>query len=146
MTAVSVRLVFPLCAMFILTFVVLTRMFLIRKKSVQEGKVHLSYFKTYNVGSSIPEEVQASRHFSNLFEAPVLYYLAVILGMLLPVESIIFLVLAWVYVAARALHAYVHLTSNKVLIRMRMYGLGWLILIWMWILILAKAVVISAAL
>lgn len=144
MAAVSVQLVYPLCAMFFLSVVVLGVMFLKRVNAAREGKVKLSYYKTFS-GNEPPEDVvKAARHFSNLFEAPILFYVACILGMILPVEGILFLILSWLYVAARVVHAYIHIGPNKIYPRATSYGLGWLVLLGMWILILLKAFSISA--
>ncbi|MEZ0392245.1 MAG: MAPEG family protein [Pseudobdellovibrionaceae bacterium] len=129
------NLIFPMFAMFALSAVVLIRMFLTRVAAVKSGQVKLHYFKVYQ-SEEIPEKMlQASRHFSNLFEAPVLFYVICILGILFQ-EGRVFVGLAWVYVAARAAHAYIHLGSNRVMHRMRAYGLGWLVLTAMWLLLL----------
>ncbi len=145
MTAVSIQLVYPLCAMFFLSLIVLGVTFSRRVKAVRSGQVKMGYFKTYQ-GEGTPEsEVKASRHFSNLFEAPVLFYVACILGMILPVEGILFLALSWIYVAVRMVHAYIHIGPNKVFHRMCAYMTSWIILLVMWILILLKALSISAA-
>jgi hypothetical protein len=47
-------------------------------------------------------------------------------------EGLPFTVLAWVYVLARTVHAWIHLTSNNVMNRMYAYGVGWLALVAMW--------------
>jgi hypothetical protein len=46
-------------------------------------------------------------------------------------------VLAWLYVAARVLHAIIHLGGNRIGHRVRAYGLGWLALLGLWIQVVA---------
>ncbi len=124
-------LIYPLFAMFLLTLFVMIRMFVTRVKALKSGAVKMSYFKIYNQEAGPTEMEQASRHFSNLFEAPVLFYVVTILGILFS-EGYLFTGLAWGYVMARAVHAYIHLGSNHVMSRMRAYAVGWLMLILMW--------------
>lgn len=138
MPGLNYRLIYPLCAMFLLTAIVLVKMIRNRVAAVKSGRVKVGYFKTYDIEA--PHDViQIGRHFSNLFEAPVLFYVATILGMLLPVEGYVFLGLAWLYVVARVIHAYVHIGSNNLGLRMPIYAFGWFVLTAMWILILIKA-------
>ncbi len=128
-------LIYPMFAMFVLTVVVLTRMFLTRLKALKSGSVRMSYFKIYNHDAGPEEMEQASRHFSNLFEAPVLFYVVCILGILFS-EGLAFAVLAWLYVLARVAHAYIHLGPNNIINRMRAYGVSWLMLLAMWLLLI----------
>jgi len=46
--------------------------------------------------------------------------------------GILFVVLAWVFVAFRLLHAYVHVTSNIAKLRGALFGLGSVVLAIMW--------------
>ena len=41
--------------------------------------------------------------------------------------------LAWMYVAARVMHAYIHLGGNRLRWRIRFYFLSWIVLLTMWI-------------
>jgi hypothetical protein len=40
--------------------------------------------------------------------------------------------MAWAFVLARLAHAYVHVTSNHVMLRFKAYGAGLFVLIAMW--------------
>ncbi|MBC7458762.1 MAG: MAPEG family protein [Bdellovibrionaceae bacterium] len=138
MSAMSLGLIYPLFAMFLLSAVILMTMFRSRIRAVKSGQIKVSYFKTYE-SSNLPEDViKTARHFSNLFEAPVLFYVICVVGMILNIDSQLFVVLAWGYVLVRAVHAYVHIGHNKLQIRMSVYALGWLIMIAMWALLLIK--------
>ena len=142
----NVHLIYPMFAMFCLTVVVLIKVFLSRVHAVKTGEVKAGYYKTYSIGTEPEAALKASRHFSNLFEAPVLFYVACILGLILPVQGYTFLVLSWLYVFVRSAHAYIHIGPNKIPHRMFVYGLSWLTLAAMWILILIKALAVSSTL
>src|SRR5690606_14644235 len=92
-------LTYPMAAMVLLTFVVLNILFVTRVLSVKKGLIDARYFKTYNVGSSTLKEIQASRHYSNLFELPVLFYAGCLLAMVQGRESQLLVGLAWAFVA-----------------------------------------------
>lgn len=132
MASVNAILFYPMLAMFVLSAIVLMRMFTLRVNAVKAGQVPMKYFKVYAETPAPERMLQASRHFSNLFEAPVLFYVACILGMIFS-EGALFVVLAWMYVLARAWHAYIHMGRNKILWRMSAYGVSWLVLTVMWI-------------
>jgi hypothetical protein len=130
-------LVYPMFAMVCLTAFVLARMFRARVRAVREGAVTPGYFKTYQGQQEPPQSAQTARHFVNLFEAPTLFYVACVTAMVVQIQGLVILVLAWLYVAARIVHAWIHLGDNKLNPRIRIYGLSWLVLLalWVWIVI-----------
>ena len=71
--------------------------------------------------------------FSNQFELPVLFYVLTILAYVTHHAGILFVVLAWVFVIFRLLHAYVHVTSNIVRLRGAFFGVSAVALAIMWI-------------
>lgn len=126
-------LVYPMAAMFLLTGVILVRLFRSRVGAVRAGQIDATYFRLYQ-GSDEPETTRkVSRHFTNLFEAPTLFYVACLAGMILGVSGPVFLGLAWGYVAARALHAVIHLGGNRLRKRILAYFASWLLLAAMWV-------------
>jgi hypothetical protein len=126
-------LLFPMLALVLLTFGVATMLFRARVRSVREGHVAVSYFRLLQ-GSPEPEYLaKPTRHFTNLFEAPTLFYAGCLAAMVTGVGGLVPLLLAWGYVAARVVHAYVHLSSNRVRHRLRAYFIGWLLLLALWI-------------
>ena len=125
-------LIYPMFAMVLLTFIVLIRLFRTRTQSVASGAVKASFYKTYQ-GDAEPEAAQKlTRHFSNLFEAPTLYYAACLAGLTMHVTDLAFLIMAWAYVVARLIHAYIHLGKNKIYPRIYAYFSSWIILLVMW--------------
>lgn len=81
---------------------------------------------------------QASRAYTNLLELPVLFYVLVVLALLTRQADILFVVLAWIFVVARALQAYVHVTSNHVPTRGAFFGIGALVLFVMWLIYIVR--------
>ena len=125
-------LVYPMAAMVLLTFVVLIRMFLGRVRAVRAGEADAGYYKTYQEGREPREVAQLSRHLVNMFESPTLFYAACIAGMVTGENAAILGALAWVYVAMRAVHAYIHTGSNRLPPRIKIYFSSWLVLLGMW--------------
>jgi hypothetical protein len=129
--------IYPMFAMVMLTFVVLVTLFRARVRAVREGKVSAAYFRIYQ-GEVEPESTaKPARHFANLFEAPVLFYVVCLAAMIMHFTGTGMQVLAWVYVAARAMHAWVHLGGNRLRKRIRAYFFSWLVLLSMWIYLVA---------
>jgi hypothetical protein len=129
----AVNLTYPMFAMVVLTTVILVILFRSRMRAVRERKVTMGYFKIYQ-GQVEPEyAAKPARQFSNLFEVPTLFYAACLTAMITQQSGQAIQVLAWVYVAARVIHAGIHLGSNKIQLRITAYFIGWLALLVMWI-------------
>jgi hypothetical protein len=127
-------LVYPMLALVLLTFGVLIALFRSRVRMVREGLAPVSYFRTFQ-GSVVEPEftVKPQRHFANLFEAPTLFYAACLAAMVTGLTGTLVVVLAWLYVALRYVHAWIHLGGNRVRYRMRAYFASWLCLLALWI-------------
>jgi hypothetical protein len=78
------------------------------------------------------QALQVSYAFSNQFELPALFYVLTILAYVTHLAGLLFVVLAWVFVLFRYLHAYVHVTSNNVRLRGALYGISAIVLAIMW--------------
>ncbi len=135
----ALSLVYPMFAMVLVTATVLVLLFRRRVHAVRQGLITTSYFRIYqDQGVPEPESAaKAARHFSNLFEAPTLFYVACLAAMILQRAGILMVVLAWAYVAARIIHASIHLGSNRLRWRIRAYFASWVILMAMWIELIA---------
>jgi hypothetical protein len=130
-------MIYPMFAMVLLTAFVLAALFRSRVGAVRKGLLSAVYFRIYQ-GETEPESsAKPARHFVNLFEAPVLFYVVCLAAMITHFTGIAMQVLPWIYVAARVVHAYVHLGGNRLRYRMRAYFFGWGVLLAMWIYLLA---------
>ena len=126
------NLIYPMAAMVLLTAVVLVLMFRARVAAVRSGLIEVEYFRLHQGAREPAESLKYSRHFTNLFEAPILFYTACLAAMVVGLNTTAMAVLAWVYVAVRILHAFIHLGANRLRFRRNAYGLGWLVLLGMW--------------
>jgi hypothetical protein len=128
----NLELVYPMAAMVLLTFIVLIAMFRSRVAAVKSGEANAGFYKTYQEGSEPRQVAQFSRHLVNMFESPTLFYAACVVGIVTGQNATALIVLAWVYVALRALHAYIHTGKNSLPPRIRAYFSSWLVLLGMW--------------
>ena len=128
-----IGLTYPLFAMFGLSFIVGVMSFHARVTAVRSGKVDARYFKTFNVGTPPENVIKLSRHYANLFEVPVLFYTAVLLALVLKIESQSALVWSWLFVVARVVHAFIHIGPNKLVPRIAAFMMGWVALTGLWV-------------
>ena len=125
-------LVYPMFAMVVLTFTVLVGLFRTRVRAVNAGSVSATYFKTYQQGAEPEASAKLARHFSNLFEAPVLFYAACLAAMVSGQSSAFLTLVAWLYVALRCAHTFIHTGSNRLNHRIAAYFASWIVLLVMW--------------
>ena len=87
---------------------------------------------------------QVANAFQNQFETPVLFYALVALAVLTRKADLLFVVLSWLFVLSRLVHAYVYATTNTLLVRFRIFLAGTLVLLAMWIVFAARILVSGA--
>jgi hypothetical protein len=75
---------------------------------------------------------QVGNAYQNQLELPVLFYVLTILAWITRHADYLFVIMAWVFVALRLVHAYIHVTENDVRRRGLMFGLGAVVLALMW--------------
>jgi hypothetical protein len=78
-------------------------------------------------------ETQIANAYQNQLELPVLFYVLTILAIITRHADLMFVVLAWVFVVLRLIHAYVHVTSNHVGRRFAVFAVSVLVLLAMWL-------------
>lgn len=130
-------MLYAMFAMVLLTFGVAFRLLFLRIKAVKSGQARLSQFRL-NTGEMPGEMQQAARNYSNLFEAPILFYVAGTIAIAMDVESTAMLVFAWAFVAIRLLHSWIHLTYNNVIHRLWAFMAGNVCILVIWGLLLLK--------
>ena len=128
----NLELIYPMAALVLLTLIILIAMFRSRMAAVKSGKINTGFYKTYQEGSEPRQVAQFSRHFVNMFESPTLFYAACVVGIVIGQNATVLIVLAWIYVALRALHAYIHTGKNSIWLRMWAYFSSCLVLLGMW--------------
>lgn len=125
-------IVWPAFALAALTFAVAVRLARQRFAAARAGRVDPRYYKAFR-GEGEPEDVAVTaRNLANLYEMPTLFYAGVAFAVAADADGGALVALAWAYVALRYLHSGVHLTSNKVRWRFRVFGASMLVLIAFW--------------
>lgn len=79
-----------------------------------------------------PHVLQVANAAHNQLEIPVLFYVLTVLAIITRHADVLFVVMAWIFVLMRIVHAYVHVTTNRVPRRGAVFGLCLLVLILMW--------------
>ena len=131
-------MLYPMVAMIALTFAAAVYMLAGRIGAVRQGAIRMSYWRVQS-GAEPPEAVlKAGRHYSNLFEMPVLFYAACVTALALDLQGGGLLALAWAFVAARVVHTLIHLGYNNVSHRLAAFMLANVALLGMWGLIVAE--------
>ena len=126
-------LIYPMLAMVALTAYVLRVLFRRRTRAVKEGRVSSRYFRVFQGETEPDDAAKATRHFANLFEAPVLFYVACVTAIATRQVTLLAVVLAWAYVTIRIVHAYIHLGANRLKRRIPVYFTSWAILLALWV-------------
>jgi hypothetical protein len=120
----------PMLAHVLLVYVVYAVLGLRRRDAVSAG-TRINHFKTR---ATEPEQsATASANIMNQFELPMLFHVACLALFATAGVSMVSLTLAWLFVLSRYVHAWLHLTSNRVLYRSSAFQLGALILLALWI-------------
>ncbi|MGC3981745.1 MAG: MAPEG family protein [Steroidobacteraceae bacterium] len=129
----SASILYPVFAMFLLTIIVMLHLGRLRITAIRSRQISIKFFRAY-VGNDEPEYMRVvSRHFVNLFEMPVLFYVGVILVYITGQVTTWLVACAWTYVALRYLHSYVHLTSNNITRRFACYFGSAVALVALWV-------------
>ena len=76
---------------------------------------------------------QIGNCFSNQFEVPVLFYILIALALLLRHADLFIVLMSWVFVVTRLVHAGIFVTSNNVRLRGLAWFAGVLVLLAMWL-------------
>ncbi|MEH6419056.1 MAPEG family protein [Pseudomonas sp. CGJS7] len=124
---------FPALAMAALTCIVWLRMFHVRIGQMRRDRIHPQAVATSAQAITRLTESTAADNFRNLFELPVLFYLALCVAAFNGFTDALTLTLAWAFVAMRIAHSYIQCTYNKVMHRFFAYAAGGLMLWLLWI-------------
>lgn len=122
----------PGVAMAALTFVVWLRMYLMRVGEMKRERIHPQAVALSAQMADRVKDTRASDNFRNLFELPVLFYLALVVAVQTGQVTGITLTLAWLFVALRIAHSAIHCSYNKVMHRFYAYFAGGIALWLLW--------------
>jgi hypothetical protein len=79
-----------------------------------------------------PRVMQISNAYHNQFQLPVLFYALVAFALITRKADVIFVVMAWIFVAVRLVHAAIHVTTNRVPVRFYAFLVSAIVLLLMW--------------
>ena len=115
-----------------LTFALLLWMASARRASLVRGETKI---RDIALGPSAwpARPQQISNCYASQFQVPLLFYVLVIFAWITRHADLIFVVMAWIFVLSRLVHAYIHTTSNHVPTRFNAFAVGVLVLLLMWI-------------
>jgi hypothetical protein len=79
------------------------------------------------------DATKRANNYRNQFEVPLLFYAVVAFALMTKGADTLMVVLAWVFVLSRIVHAAIHVGPNKVRWRSPVFAIGFLIVAIMWI-------------
>ena len=124
----------PTFALVLLIFIVWFTMFTQRYAHMQRVPPRAEDFANGDAAMRYFQPVEmAANNYRNLFEIPVLYFALVPLLILSDTANLIQVTLAWIYVALRIAHSYVHIGPKNVRLRAMLYLLSCVVLLAMWV-------------
>lgn len=124
----------PLLAQVFLTFAVWIYMYVLRLTEIRRKAINPQDLQDrVRAHSLLTDSANASNNLKNLFEMPVLFYLAVLMSLMLMIQDVLLVRLAWGFVLLRTIHSAVHCTYNRVMHRFIAYAISCLFLLFMWI-------------
>ena len=127
------RLIFwPALAMMLLVAIVTFRMFFERKRQVIGERIPMREIASGSQMATRFADTRAADNYRNLFEAPVLFYVALLAAFATGAVSPLVVSLAWAYVALRYLHSYIHCTYNRIMHRVYAFFAGNIVLWALW--------------
>ena len=131
---------YPLVGMVFLTFFIGIKMLVSRVKAIKEDGMNPAFF-ALNRGSKQPDYlIKVSQHYENLFELPLLFYVATILIYITNSTDYLYLSLAVLFVVVRYVHAFIHTTYNNLKHRRNAFLVGTVLLFIFWLRFLSQII------
>jgi hypothetical protein len=89
-----------------------------------------------------PHATQIGNAYNNQFQLPLLFFILVILAYLLKKADLLFVLMSWIFVISRILHAFVHVTTNRLQTRFMIFAVGAIVLLIMWIIFALRVLLV----
>lgn len=100
--------------------------------AVNKGGLNPEYFR-YGAGFDAPHSMRSAYLlYSNLFEMPVLFYLAIVFIYITDTANALLLTLEWAYVAFRIVHSFTLLDNRNIKSRRNAFLASVMVLLLMW--------------
>jgi hypothetical protein len=117
---IDARILAPAFAMVALTIVVTFAMFFERLRQMRSERIRFADIPSGSQMAARFADTRAADNYRNLFEMPVLFYLALLVAAIAGLVTPLSLGLAWTYAALRVVHSAIHCGYNRV--RHRFYA------------------------
>ena len=128
------QIFWPVIVQMLLTMLVFVRLINVKVRELKAGKVDLPRRGLHE--DAWPDSVlQVNNNIRNQFELPALFYGVCFILWGLEAVGVVALVLACLFVVSRIAHTWIHLTSNYIPNRRRLFTVGWWILLAMMLLV-----------
>lgn len=125
---ISNHIFWPVLAQVFLTLIMFIVLGVRKAKAVKARQVNRQQAALDN--RVWPEEVvKVSNNIANQFEAPVLFYILCLVMYSIGAAGTAAVTLAWVFALSRYAHAYVHVGTNYVPMRLRLFLVGCFVLL-----------------
>lgn len=134
----------PMFAQVGLTFALLFWMSVLRIRFIRRGEVQPKSIALREPNWP-PRATQIGNAYHNQLETPLLFYALVLLALETGTADSILLVLSWMFVASRFVHAYIHVTSNRIDRRGPVFLVGAIGLALMWIIVIGRILLLPSA-
>jgi hypothetical protein len=143
MSAASLWLIVAVLAQGVLVFIIAALLYQARIPLIVRGKVRIG-----DIALDREAWPEASRKvansFSNQFELPLLFYVAALLALTFG-ATLVDVVIAWLFVISRYVHAFIHVTNNHVVRRFFAFATGTIILAVWWLVLTVRLIVVAIA-
>jgi len=122
----------PLFVQVALTFVLLFWMAGARTSALRRREVKIADIALRQPAWPV-RATQIGNAFHSQLEVPILFYILVILALAARKADLLFVIMSWLFVLSRVVHAAIHTSDNYVPRRFYAYAVGAIILLLMWI-------------
>ncbi len=128
----SASIFWPVVAMAALTLVVMMLTLRERIGQFRRERIHPQSVATSGQMAARLADTRCADNLRNLFELPVLFYVAVVIAFVTAQGTPLVTGLAWLFVALRVGHSFIHCGYNKVMHRFAVFLAGALVLFVLW--------------
>ena len=124
----------PIIAMVAITLLAWLRLYQLRFAEMARRKIDPQSIALSAQKDAGLTDTRGADNFNNQFQLPVLFYVVCLCLYVTEGNSMVALVLAWIFVAARYIHAAVHMTTNRMPYRQSAFAVGYVVLglLWVW--------------
>lgn len=123
----------PMVAHAVLVFILYALLGWRRRVLVNDGQIKRSQFRENHAADEPAESLVVRNSIANQFELPLLFHACCIVLYVTQADNLPAVILAWLFVATRYAHAFVHVTSNNLRYRSPLFAMGYVVLAGMWV-------------